>query len=78
MEYGADVLHRALGNPELDVETVDEVRDALIGVGAVDAIEDRIAELTTSALAALEASPVVAPAGERLAELAVSATKRTY
>ncbi|MFD9735399.1 polyprenyl synthetase family protein [Umezawaea sp. NPDC059074] len=78
MEYGADVLHRALGNPELDVETVDEVRDALVGVGAVDAIEDRIAALTASAMAALEAAPVVAPAGERLAELAVSATKRTY
>ncbi|WP_447006366.1 polyprenyl synthetase family protein [Saccharothrix isguenensis] len=78
MQFGADVLHEALGKPDLDVAMVDEVRTRLREVGAVDAIEDRIAELTGSALRALDRAPIAEPAGERLAELAVSATKRTY
>ncbi|MFI9006312.1 polyprenyl synthetase family protein [Actinosynnema sp. NPDC053489] len=77
MRFGADVLHEALGKPDLDVALVDEVRARLREVGAVDAVEERIAELTGSALRALERAPVAEPAGERLAELAISATKRT-
>ncbi|MBW4721639.1 polyprenyl synthetase family protein [Saccharothrix obliqua] len=78
VEYGADVLHDALGRPDLDVDTVDEIRARLVEVGAVDAVERRIAELTQSALTALARAPIAEPAGERLAELAISATKRTY
>jgi geranylgeranyl diphosphate synthase type I len=77
MEFGADVLHEALGKPDLDVALVDEVRARLREVGAVDAVEERIAELTGSALRALDRAPIAEPAGERLAELAISATKRT-
>ncbi|ONI87228.1 geranylgeranyl pyrophosphate synthase [Saccharothrix sp. ALI-22-I] len=77
MEFGADVLHEALGRPDLDVAMVDEVRARLREVGAVDAVEERIAELTESALKALQRAPIAEPAGERLAELAISATKRT-
>jgi geranylgeranyl diphosphate synthase type I len=77
MQFGADVLHEALGRPDLDVAMVDEVRARLHEVGAVDAVEQRIAELTESALRALHDAPVAEPAGERLAELAISATKRT-
>ncbi|MFI9817257.1 polyprenyl synthetase family protein [Saccharothrix variisporea] len=78
MEFGADVLHDALGRPDLDVATVDVVRAKLVEVGAVDAVEERIAELTESALTALDRAPIVEPAArDRLAQLAVSATKRT-
>ncbi len=78
IQRGAEVLNDALGRPDLDVATVDVVRAKLIEVGAVDAVERRIAELTESALTALAKAPVAAPAAERLAELAISATKRTY
>ncbi|GAA1348023.1 polyprenyl synthetase family protein [Saccharothrix algeriensis] len=79
MRYGADLLHDALGRPDLDAATVDAVRAGLVEVGAVAAVEERIAALTASALAALDRAPVVEPvAAERLAELAVSATKRTH
>ncbi|GAA1300880.1 polyprenyl synthetase family protein [Saccharothrix xinjiangensis] len=78
MEYGADVLHDALGRPDLDEVTVAAARAQLEEVGAVAAVEARIAELTESALLALDRAPVAEPAAERLAELAVSATKRAY
>jgi geranylgeranyl diphosphate synthase type I len=58
------------------VTTVDRVRAKLIEVGAVAEVEERIASLTGTALARLRATPVAGPAGDRLAELAVSATKR--
>ncbi|MGM1065049.1 polyprenyl synthetase family protein [Saccharothrix sp. Mg75] len=78
MQRGADVLHEALGRPDLDPATVDLARAQLRDVGAVDAVERRITELTTSALAALAAAPVAEPAADRLAELAISATERTH
>jgi geranylgeranyl diphosphate synthase type I len=78
VEKGADVLHDAIGRPDLDAATVDEVRAQLIRVGAVDAVEERITALTTSALKALHAAPVAEPAATRLAELAISATRRSH
>ncbi|MBP2334423.1 geranylgeranyl diphosphate synthase type I [Saccharothrix coeruleofusca] len=78
VEFGADVLHDALGRPDLDAATVDACRARLVEVGAVRAVEERISALTRSALEALERTPMADPvAAERLAELAVSATKRT-
>ncbi|ATE53054.1 polyprenyl synthetase family protein [Actinosynnema pretiosum] len=78
VEHGADSLEGALGRPDLGDAEVDAVREQLVAVGAVDACERRITELTESALRALEAAPVADPAvTERLAGLAVSATKRT-
>lgn len=78
MQFGADILDIALGKPDLDLDTVEEVRRTLIKVGAVDAVEERIAELTKSALAALDAAPVAEPAAARLAGLAISSTRRTF
>ncbi|KAA2256559.1 polyprenyl synthetase family protein [Solihabitans fulvus] len=71
-------LHAAIGRPDLDTGTVDEVRALLHELGAVDAVEQRITALTDTALAALRAAPVAEPAATRLAELAVSATKRNH
>ncbi len=71
-----DVLSGALGDAELAEERLSEVQDLLTHLGAVSAVEDRIATLTTSATAALESVDLPEPAASRLRELAVTATDR--
>ncbi|HYH32697.1 MAG TPA: polyprenyl synthetase family protein [Pseudonocardia sp.] len=66
----------ALGDPRLDADGVDRVRGLLTELGAVQAVEQRIAALTGSALDALSAADVAEPAASQLAELAVTATRR--
>jgi geranylgeranyl diphosphate synthase type I len=72
----AAVIEQAVGDPDLSDETLDRVRNLLDELGAVQAVEQRIAALTGSALDALEAAAVAEPAASRLAELAVAATRR--
>lgn len=69
-------LEAAVGDADLDLDTLDGVRDLLVGLGAVTAVEQRIEELTGSALRALDAARIAEPAATRLAELAVAATRR--
>ena len=69
-------IEAAVGNPALTAEDVERTRDVLVELGAVQAVEQRIAALTGSALDALAAAPVAAPAATQLAELAVTATRR--
>ena len=71
-----DAIERAIGDPDLTDEHLDRVRDLLDELGAVAAVEQRIAALTGSALDALTASGTAEPAASRLAELAVAATRR--
>ncbi len=71
-------LRGAIGRADLTESDVAGVRALLVEVGAVDAVEQRITELTDSAMDALHATPVAEPAATRLAELAVSVTKRTH
>jgi geranylgeranyl diphosphate synthase type I len=66
----------AVGDPALDADAVDRVRGLLTELGAVQAVEQRIAALTGSALDALSAADVAEPAATQLAELAVAATRR--
>jgi geranylgeranyl diphosphate synthase type I len=70
------VLTTALGNPELDEAGVCRVRDVLRELGTSDVVEERIEQLTESALAALTAVEVAEPAATRLPELAHAATRR--
>jgi len=70
------VLTDALGNPELDDAGVCRVRDVLRELGTAEVLEQRIAQLTESALAALAAVEVAEPAATRLPELAHTATRR--
>jgi geranylgeranyl diphosphate synthase type I len=70
------VILDAVGNPGLDGSDVDRVRGLLTELGAVQAVEQRIAALTGSALDALTAADVAEPAAGQLAELAVTATRR--
>ncbi|MDD7925460.1 polyprenyl synthetase family protein [Actinomycetospora chibensis] len=75
----AAVVERAVGNPHLDAEGVAAAREALVSLGVVDDVERRITELTASALDAVRGAdaPVLAvPAPDRLADLAVAATRR--
>ncbi len=72
----ADLLRGAIGNPQLDENTVTEIRELLIELGAVAEVERRITTLTNSALGSLGAADLADPAGARLAELAAQATCR--
>ncbi len=72
----ADLLRAAIGDPQVDEDTVTKVRELLIEVGAVAEVEQRIATLTDSALRALHAAELAEPAGARLTELAAQATCR--
>jgi geranylgeranyl diphosphate synthase type I len=72
------VISDAIGNTELSEADVDTVRQALVEVGAVDAVEHRIDELTGAAMAALERAQLADPAPAKLTELVVRATKRVY
>jgi len=69
-------IEQAVGDPELDDARLDRIRDLLDELGAVQAVEQRIAALTGSALDALGTGRVAEPAASRLADLAVAATRR--
>jgi geranylgeranyl diphosphate synthase type I len=70
------VIEQAVGDPELSDDALDRVRDLLAELGAVQAVEQRIAALTGAALDALSTGAVAEPAASRLADLAVAATRR--
>ncbi len=72
----ADLLRAALGDPDLTPDTIERVRALMVEVGAVDELERRIEELTSSAMAALDASGLAEPGRTRLADLAIAATRR--
>jgi geranylgeranyl diphosphate synthase type I len=66
-----------LGDPELDEVGVAALRDVIVSSGALARTEERIAALTSTALAALDAVPIEPEAREILTRLAGAATLRT-
>jgi geranylgeranyl diphosphate synthase type I len=72
----AEALRSAIGNPQVDEDTVTEVRQLLTEIGAVAEVERRISTLTDSALRILDIAGLCEPAATRLAELAAQATRR--
>ncbi|MDQ3760291.1 MAG: polyprenyl synthetase family protein [Actinomycetota bacterium] len=72
----ADLLRGAIGSPQVDENTVTQVRELLLELGAVAEVERRITTLTNSALGRLCAADLAEPAGARLAQLAAQATCR--
>ncbi|HKS48730.1 MAG TPA: polyprenyl synthetase family protein [Amycolatopsis sp.] len=74
----AEVIANAIGNTALSQADVDRVREVLIEVGAVAAVERRIEELTATSLAALKRAQLTEPAAGRLTDLVARATQRTY
>jgi geranylgeranyl diphosphate synthase type I len=69
-------LRAAIGDKSLSAAGLDEVRDLLVGLGAVAAVEARIDRLTDSALVVLDTAPITDEVSARLADLAISAAKR--
>ncbi|GAA5114532.1 polyprenyl synthetase family protein [Haloechinothrix salitolerans] len=67
----------AVGDALLSDIQLDAARDALHAVGAVDAVEERIAQLTETALTTLRATSLTDNAREELTRLAYAATKRS-
>jgi geranylgeranyl diphosphate synthase type I len=74
----ARLLTDAVGNQHLTEAEVDAARQALTDLGAVDAVERRIDELTASALDSLHRAAPAEPAATRLADLVARATQRKY
>jgi geranylgeranyl diphosphate synthase type I len=71
----ADVVRRELGNPALDADGIEALREVLVSTGAVDETERLITRNTEVSLSAL--TPVVAEeAREVLTALALEATVR--
>ena len=73
----AAVLRRRLGDPALDAEGVEQLREIIVDTEALTKVESLIDELTGQALVALESSQVREPAREVLHGLAIAATCRT-
>ncbi|WP_328870932.1 polyprenyl synthetase family protein [Streptomyces sp. NBC_00287] len=74
---GAGLLRAKVGT-DFDEDELDAIRALLIEVGAVDLVEEDIARRTERALAALRSSDAVEQVRDRLADLAVRATERTW
>jgi geranylgeranyl diphosphate synthase, type I len=70
-------IERRLGDPALDPAGVAALRAVITGSGALARTEQRIAELTGTALAALASAAVEREAAEVLRALATAATRRT-
>ncbi|MET7422857.1 polyprenyl synthetase family protein [Dactylosporangium sp. NPDC005555] len=66
-----------LGDPDLDAEGVARLREVIVGSGALDRTERRIADLTEEAMHALDGAQITAEAREVLTGLAQAATQRT-
>ncbi|ASU79546.1 geranylgeranyl pyrophosphate synthase [Actinopolyspora erythraea] len=75
-EAASRLLNSALGDPELTRSRVELVQEALTRLGAVDAVERRIDDLTESAMSALHGGELAEPAATRLEELAITVTDR--
>jgi geranylgeranyl diphosphate synthase, type I len=73
-----EVIRQCLGNDDLTTADVERARAELLESGAVAAVERKIEALTGSAMRALQSADLAEPAGERLADLAVAATRRTH
>lgn len=74
----AALLRDSLGRADLSEEDVTRIRGTLVDLGAVSEVETRIDRLTESAMTALTAANLTDPATSRLADLAVTATRRTH
>jgi geranylgeranyl diphosphate synthase, type I len=74
---GRRLLAGALGNPAAGAEQFDALRTLIRDTGALARVEQRIADRTTVARAAIAAAPIGAAARTALDALAVAATART-
>ena len=66
-----------IGDPALDAEGIDELREIIVGTGALQHVETLIDTLTDQCFRALDSAPVDDEAREVLRGLAVAATSRS-
>lgn len=71
------VLRDRIGDPDLDLDGVEELRGVITATGAADAVERLIEERVDAALAALASTPMDDGARAELAALATLATRRS-
>jgi geranylgeranyl diphosphate synthase type I len=76
-EEGRRMLHDSLGNPAAGPEQFDALRRLIETTGALERVEQRIAERTAEARRAIDDAPVTEDARAALHALAVAATTRT-
>jgi geranylgeranyl diphosphate synthase type I len=69
-------IERRLGDPGLDPDGVNRLRDLIDSSGALGRTEKRIDDLAAAALAALDGAPITPEALDTLRALAVAATRR--
>jgi geranylgeranyl diphosphate synthase type I len=74
---GRRLLDMCLGNPDCDAEELDALRRLIETTGARARVEQRIAEQTAQARAAIAEAPIAEEARAALDALAVAATSRT-
>jgi geranylgeranyl diphosphate synthase type I len=72
----AGLVRQLLGDPLLDEDGVDRLREVIQETGAVTEVETMIERLTAKSLGALDAAPVAGPARAVLTDLAAAATTR--
>jgi geranylgeranyl diphosphate synthase type I len=72
----AGELRRRLGDPDLDADAVDRLRDAIVATGALRTVEAMIADLVDEAESALARSGIADPARAVLSDLVGAATAR--
>jgi geranylgeranyl diphosphate synthase type I len=71
------LLADVLGNQDAEPATFDALRELFRDTGALDAVEERIADRTAEARDAIAAAPIAEDARRALDALAVAATSRT-
>jgi geranylgeranyl diphosphate synthase type I len=71
------VLDKSVGNPQLSKAEADQVKDIIVGTGALSECELMIDKNVEQALAVLDFAPITAQARAALADLAIAATSRT-
>jgi geranylgeranyl diphosphate synthase type I len=73
----AELLKHELGDRSMDDAGVAALREVIVSTGALDQVEQRIAQRTDEARAALRTDAINAEAREALDTLATAATERT-
>jgi geranylgeranyl diphosphate synthase type I len=71
-----EILNRRLGDPDLDLDGVGELRTILTETGALDGCESLIQDFAAQAHEALSAAPITDEARVALTELTIAATAR--
>jgi geranylgeranyl diphosphate synthase type I len=76
-ESSVRTLDGLLGDPRLDDGQVEWLQQTIAGSGAVQRVEQRIAENVRLAVAAIEAGPIDADSRQQLSALADAVTRRS-